>query len=150
MGGKSPGYRRSQRGRPLLQLSGNFEAGLGPQRPVSFSVSPPGPSCLVTQPPVIWGSGATSQLPVLILSPLCASPRVCLCSPLLCSFSPATPSSLFIPSSPLPAAWGWVRALPISIAPVLGSWLERLLFVQGGTGHSDPFKTPPFSQAQEA
>ena len=146
MGGKSPGYSRSQRGRPFLQLSGNFEAGLGRQRPVSFSVSPPGPSCLVTQPPVIWGSGATSQLPVLILSQLCASPLLPASLFFLSRHSFIPLHSLITPRGRL----GWVRALPISIAPVLGSWLERLLFVQGGTGQFDPFKTPPFSQAQEA
>lgn len=33
---------------------------------------------------------------------------------------------------------GWVRALPTSVAPVLGSWLETLPFVQEGAGYFYP------------
>ena len=88
---------------------------MGRQWPVALSASPPGPSRPVTQPLVIRGSVATSQPPALMLSPT-----------RLASGVPPLPASLFFrslhpahSSSPLPAALGWVRALPISMAPVL-------------------------------
>ena len=150
MGGKSPGYSRSQRGRPLLQLSGTSEAGLGRQWPVS-SVSLPGPSCLVTQPPVIWGSGATSQLPVLMLSPPHASPRVCP-SPRFSVLSlppPLHPSSFPHHPRPRPGPLGVGKG---SAHLLLQSWalgLRGYCLSREGPATLTPL-TPSFSQAQEA
>lgn len=69
-----PGNERGQRGRPLLQLSGTSEAGLDRQWRATLPVTPPGPSCLVTQSLVIWGSGATSQPPDAIATLLSPPP----------------------------------------------------------------------------
>ena len=72
---ESPGNDRGQRGRPLLlQLLGTSEAGLDRQWPATLPVTPPGPSCLVTQSLVIWGSGATSQPPDAIATLLSPPP----------------------------------------------------------------------------
>lgn len=92
--------------------------------------APPGPSCLVTQPLVLqgqWGNQPTA--PDAIATGLSSA----LPSPLASS---SAPSSLHSRSTQL--LGGEEGLCPPQFALALGSWLGRLLFVQGGGHQSCP------------
>lgn len=96
-----------------------------------------------------WGNQPTAGSDAIAAPRLASSVPF---SPLLCSFSPATPSSLFIPSSPPRPHPGRLGVGKGSAHLLLQSWapgLRGYCLSREGPATLTPL-TPSFSQAQEA